>query len=219
MKDDRNPEAGRKPLQPESFIPRPSTWRIFCAIELPEPVCRQADDHICKLKSSFPNVRASWTREGKFHLTLKFLGEIPETRVESLSSAAEHATLSRTPFKLIIENAGAFPQSGPPRVLWFGITDVEGGLTDLHARLEDECANQGFKRDERRLHPHLTLARLRDSHGARALASFHKEISFPAVEITVRELLVIRSELSNAGSKYTVVSRHAFTGTAGVPPA
>ena len=219
MKDERNPEARRTPLQPASFIPRPSTWRIFCAIELPQPVCEQANEHIRKLKSSFPNVRASWTREGKFHLTLKFLGEIPEARVESLANAVEQATLSRTPFKLIIGDAGAFPKSGPPKVLWLGITDLEGGLTALHARLEDECVNQGFKRDERPFHPHLTLARLRDSHGARSLAALHKEIVFAAVEVTLAELLVIRSELSTAGSKYTIASRHAFTGTAGVPPA
>ena len=219
MKDERNPGTRTTTLQPSSFIPQPSTWRIFCAIELPQQLCEQANEHIRALKSSFPNVRASWTREGKFHLTLKFLGEVPETRVESLSNAAERAIASRTPFKLIIEDAGAFPKSGPAKVLWLGVTDVEGGLTELHSRLENECAKQGFAKDERSFHPHLTLARLRDSHGARALATFHREIGFPAVEIAVAELLVIRSELSTAGSKYTVVSRHAFTGTAGVPPA
>ena len=198
----------------------PSTsWRVFCAIELPPRLCEQANEHIGKLKSSIPNVRASWTRDGKLHLTLKFLGEIPSARVESLSRATERATVSLTPFKMIIEGAGAFPQSGPAKVLWLGVRDVEGGLTKLHTRLEDECGKEGFARDERPFHPHLTLARLHEPQGARSLAALHREIGFPGVEVSITELLVIRSELSNEGSKYTAVSRHAFTGTADLPPA
>jgi 2'-5' RNA ligase len=197
----------------------PELWRTFCAIELSQEVCAQANEHILKMRSAFPNVRARWTRTDKFHLTLKFLGEIPKERVESLSRAAARATVSLTPCKLIIEDAGAFPQSGPPKVLWLGVTDIEGGLTDLHARLEDECEKEGFPKEQRPFHPHLTLARFRESQGTRPLASLHKEIGFAPVEISVRELLVIRSELSDAGSKYTVVSRHVLTGSAGVPPA
>ena len=194
-------------------------WRTFCAIELPQRVCDQANEHIRKLKGRFPNVRAGWTRDGKFHLTLKFLGEIPRARVESLSSAAKRVTTALTPFKLIIEGAGAFPPSGPAKVLWLGVTDVEGVLTDLHKRLEDECMKEGFARDERPFHPHLTLARLREPQGARPLAALHREIGFPAVEFSVPALLVIRSELSSAGSNYIVISRHVLTGSAGVPPA
>jgi 2'-5' RNA ligase len=214
MKDETKPGALTQPLHPSSLILHPSTWRTFCAIELPQRVCDQANEHIRRLKDSFPNIRASWTRDDKFHLTLKFLGEISSERVASLSQAAERATVSSTPFKLIIEDAGAFPKSGPAKVLWLGVKDVEGGLADLHARLEEECANQGFAKEERSFHPHLTLARLRESPDARSLATLHKEIGFAGVEISVAELLAIRSELGSAGSKYTIISRHALRSSA-----
>ena len=206
------PESPRLPvpasgLPPSSFPP----WRTFCAIELPPGVRAQAKAHISRLKNSFPNVRASWTRDDKFHLTLKFLGEIPQERIKSLVTAASRAAGSLLPFKLLIEGAGAFPPSGAPKVLWLGVTDIAGGLTDLHARLEAECEREGFPKDERAFHPHLTLARIREPRDARLLALFHRQTGFPGIESSVSELLIIRSELSNAGSKYSVVSRHVLT--------
>ena len=191
-------------------------WRTFCAIEIPTTVAARVADHINSLREAFPEVRASWTRAGKFHLTLKFLGEVPRSRVDDLSRAAEHVTASLAPFKAVVEGTGAFPKSGPPKVLWLGISDFQGELTELHKRLENECATEGFAKEERPFHPHLTIARLRATHDARPLGSLHRDMGFAAVEISVNELLVIRSELSSEGSKYTVISRRPLTGKADI---
>jgi 2'-5' RNA ligase len=190
----------------------PQLWRVFCAIELPQKVCENALNHINKLRAQFPQVRASWTSSGKFHLTLKFLAEIHPERVEALSTAAALAAASQRPFPLNIEGCGAFPERGPAKVLWAGINDSGGGLAQFQLRLENECAKEGFAKESRAFHPHLTLARLRESRDARSLSSLHKEIGFAAQHFIVSELLVIRSELSSAGSKYTTISRHALTG-------
>jgi len=80
----------------------------------------------------------------------------------------------------------------------------------LQSRLEAESEAAGYPKEQRPFHPHLTIARLRDPRVARALASAHKEMQFDPVVIPVSELVVIRSELSSAGSKYTAVSRHAL---------
>jgi 2'-5' RNA ligase len=89
-----------------------------------------------------------------------------------------------------------------------GIDDPEGNLGALQARLEDESAKAGFPKEVRPFHPHLTLARLRQPQHANALAAAHRQMQFGPVEITVSELLIIRSELSNAGSNYTTISQH-----------
>ena len=104
-------------------------------------------------------------------------------------------------------------------MLWLGIKDQEGGLAELQKCLEDEGEKEGFAKEVRPFHPHLTLVRIREPRGAQPLIAKHKELGFSAVATSVSELLVMRSELSAAGSKYTVLSRHALTGTAGVPPA
>jgi 2'-5' RNA ligase len=187
-----------------------NTLRVFCAIELPEEVSARATDHINNLRRQVPDISASWNRDGKFHLTLKFIGEITRVRVERLSLAAQRATVDLSCFNLIVAGAGAFPKKGPPKVLWLGIDDPTGQLATLQARLEQECAREGFGKEVRAFHPHLTIARLRKPQGARELAAVHTEMGFAAVEVPVSELLVIRSELGDKGSKYTVISRHTL---------
>jgi 2'-5' RNA ligase len=183
-------------------------WRVFCAIEIPEPVRETVLRHIANLKEGVPDAKASWSRDANLHLTLKFLGEIPHSSVEDISTAASRAVTGLAPFSIRLEQTGVFPKQGKPRVLWIGINDSSEKLIELHTHLEDESAKAGFVKDDRAFHPHLTIARLRQPRHARILAVAHRELEFLPAEIAVAELLVIRSELSSEGSKYTVVSRH-----------
>ena len=184
------------------------TWRVFCAIEIPSRTRQRVLQHITKLRASVPDVRASWSRENSVHLTLKFFGEIPEALVNNLGTAISRAVSGVVPFPILIADSGEFPQRRDPRVLWIGVTDLKAQLSNLHQRLETEFEKEGFPRDTRAFHPHLTLARLRNQRGARDIARIHEELSFPPEEITVTELLLIRSELSSKGSKYTTISTH-----------
>lgn len=184
--------------------------RVFCAVELPAEVRQRAAAHAARLRERFGEVRASWPRAEGLHLTLKFLGEIEESRVALLQAAAARAAEKSQAFGLTIEGAGAFPPRGAPRVLWLGVRDPSGGLAQLQSRLEDECAGSGFEREERPFRPHLTLARLRVPQGARPLAQFHQETGFEPAEFRVSELVVMLSELGPGGSRYTPLSRHAL---------
>jgi 2'-5' RNA ligase len=183
-------------------------WRMFCAIELPQEIRARAAAHIALLRSAVPDARASWDRAEKLHITTKFLGEIEVSRVQALSEAAGRAAREASPFDLTLEGAGVFPPRGLPKVLWLGITDAAGALAFLQLSLEETCAAAGFAREARPFHPHLTIARLRSTQGARRLAERHKEMGFQAAGFAVADLVVIRSELGPAGSRYTVVSRH-----------
>jgi RNA 2',3'-cyclic 3'-phosphodiesterase len=185
------------------------TWRVFCAIDLPTDVKEKLATRIEQLKK-LTGVKAGWTRPENIHLTIKFLGNIPVLDVKQLSQAASSAVKSLAPFKLTAERCGVFPTHGPPRVLWIGITDSSEQLAHLSERLDEECAAVGLPKEARPFHPHLTLARIRSTANARALAVAHREIHFPRMEFAVNELLVIRSELGTDGSKYTTVSRHVL---------
>lgn len=187
-----------------------SRWRLFCAIELPEELRNRAVAHIAHLREQLPDVRASWERTEKLHITLKFFGDIEESRAHALSQAIERSANSAAPFTLDIAGARAFPTHGPPRVIWLGLRDAQGQLARLHESLESECAAAGFARDERRFHPHITLARLRPNAGARDLATLHRQLGFPAHSLHVNELVLMRSELGPKGSRYTVVSHHGL---------
>ncbi len=187
-------------------------WRLFIAIELPPNIRTRIAEHIERLRSTIPEVRASWSRVDNLHLTLKFLGDIPVASVEKLSVAASTAASKVESFEIVVEGCGAFPPRGQPRVLWIGIDDPSGKLALLHRALEDECLKAGFPREQRPSHPHLSVARIRKPHDSRHLAELHQETGFNRAAISVSELAVIRSELRSEGSRYTVISRHRTPG-------
>ncbi|HKO45058.1 MAG TPA: RNA 2',3'-cyclic phosphodiesterase [Pyrinomonadaceae bacterium] len=185
-------------------------WRVFCSIDIPQEVRGKVEEHISQLKRAVPEAKASWSRPENIHLTIKFLGEVPPKRAEQLSQAASRAVTGLGRFRIRLEQTGSFPKHGPPRVLWIGIRNLDGKLAELFARLEDECATEGFRKESRPFRPHLTVARLRDPQGARTVALAHQELGFGPAEFDVSELLVMRSELGPHGSKYSVISRHAL---------
>jgi RNA 2',3'-cyclic 3'-phosphodiesterase len=191
------------------------TWRVFCAIELPVATRALVLQQIAKLKQAAPDARASWARDTNLHVTLKFLGDIPQAAVAKLSGAAQSAAVGVAPFEIRLETAGAFPPRRQARVLWIGISDPGGKLNELQSKLDEQAALAGFPKEAREFHPHVTIARLRNPQQALSLPALHQEMEFKPVEIMVNELLVIRSELSSAGSKYTLISRHPLTGPQG----
>lgn len=184
--------------------------RVFCAVELPLEIRAAVAAHAARLRREFPEARASWTRPEGLHITLKFIGEVAAARVEMLSRAAGAAVEGFSPFPLSIEEPGTFPPRGAARVLWLGVKDKAGRLSQLQHRLEHECAAVGFSREPRAFKPHLTVARLRTPQDAHTLSEAHRHTSFGPFNFEVAELLVIRSELGPGGSRYTPLSRHAF---------
>jgi RNA 2',3'-cyclic 3'-phosphodiesterase len=186
------------------------SWRIFCAVELPEEIRAQLEDHVRALREIVPDVAASWSRVENIHLTLKFLGNVSVDRIPAIAAAASRAVKDFTPFQICIGATGVFPKPSRAQVLWIGVSDPSGNLSALQQRLEDEYAIEGFEKEDRAFRPHLTIARLRRLEGARRLADAHLQMEFRPAEINVSELIVFRSQLSSKGSKYTPISRHEF---------
>ena len=182
--------------------------RVFYGVELPREVREAAAAHAARLRRDFPEARASWARPEGLHITLKFIGEVEAARVETLSSAAVAAVEGFKPFRLSIEESGTFPPRGAARVLWLGVKDESGQLSQLQRRLEQECGAADFPREPRDFKPHLTLARLRAP--SQTLSEAHRQTPFGPFRFEVNELLLMRSELGPGGSRYTPLSSHAF---------
>ena len=185
-----------------------STLRVFCAIEIPENIRQRISQHAQQLREALPDVQASWTKPDNIHLTLKFFGSISQSDVVKASQAAARTIEGSSPFTIEIVGAGSFPSRGPARVLWIGIDDPTGSLSHLQQKLDIECEQAGFPKEDRAFHPHLTVARLRSPRGARALADKHKALGFHAAELEVSSLILFRSQLSSKGSTYSRISSH-----------
>jgi 2'-5' RNA ligase len=184
------------------------SYRTFIAIEFPREIRARVAAHITRLRQARPEAVASWNREDNLHLTLKFLGNVPLEKIEELSHAVAAAASRFQPFALSVAGCGKFPTRGKPNVLWIGLDDPSGTLSQLHHDLEDNCAKVGFAREARAFHPHLTIARLRKPSGAREIAELHTAQSFPAVSFNVSEVVVFRSELLKTSARHTALFRH-----------
>ncbi len=185
-----------------------TTWRIFCAVELPHEVRAELKDHIDSLRKDIPDGPASWSRVENIHLTLKFLGNVVVDRIEAVSSALERAVRDFGAFEISIGGTGAFRT----QVLWIGVTDPSQKLSDLNQRIEAACATEGFEKEDRAYRPHLTIARIKRPDGAKRLAETHRQIKFDPILVEVNEIILFRSELSSKGSKYTAISSHRLDG-------
>ena len=187
-------------------------WRVFCAVELPAEVRARLEDHILRLRKEVPDAAASWSRVENIHLTLKFFGNVEVKRIEKISAAAERVVKQFSTFQIGVGGTGVFPRPSRPQVLWIGVSDPSGQLRALQERFENECAAEGFEKEDRAYRPHLTIARLRKPEGARELADAHLQMKFETSDVGVKEIVVFRSELSPKGSKYTVISTAEFRG-------
>jgi len=185
-------------------------WRVFCAVELPDVVRARLEDHVRRLRKEVPDAAASWSRVENIHVTLKFFGNVEVKRIEKISAAAERVAKEFSTFQIGVGETGVFPRPSRPQVLWIGVSDPSGQLNALHEKFENECAAEGFEKENRAYRPHLTIARLRKPEGARSLAEAHLKMEFETIQVNVEELVVFRSELSPKGSRYTPISRISF---------
>ena len=215
------------------------SYRTFVAIELPRGLRAKVIEHIEQLRRELPDARASWSLERNFHLTLKFLGNVPVSEIPKLSDAIARAIADVKPFKLTVAGCGVFPPKGRPNVLWIGVGSAgilpadrghlaraalsedadtrnpalpigTSHLAALYSAIEDQCSNAGFPREPRAFHPHLTIARLRKPGGERRLAEAHQNLGFESETFSVSEVVVFKSELLREGSKHMPISRHAL---------
>ena len=184
--------------------------RLFVAVELGENIVQRADELIRELRNRTANIapraRITWPSPERLHLTIAFVGEVDDPRAAAIQGAL--APPVQVPsFDLTIGGTGAFPQHGPPRVLWAGL---EHGKEDLIA-LEDEIGGRlaalGIPRETRPYNPHLTLARVREPAGLRAARLFDGLEERRLGTTRVDAITLFQSRLSPKGPTYLALLR------------
>lgn len=185
--------------------------RVFICIDIPESIkTRLASLQSC-LKSTGGEV--SWVKPANIHLTLKFLGNVAQSRIAAVCDAVRQAAEVSGPFELEVGGAGGFPSSRAPRVLWVGLTDLPPDLVRLYNAVEDRMFKLGFEREGRKFSPHLTIGRLRSQQNARQLGERITASGFEPEQFSATEVIVMRSNLKPTGAVYTPLEiiplRHA----------
>ena len=176
--------------------------RSFLAIELPESILRKIGEIQESLRSSHADVR--WTNPEKIHLTLKFFGNIEESRIDPIFKAIEEPIRNTPPFSIKVRGVGAFPHLRNARVIWIGLLDERETLTSLQKEIEAYLEKIGFQPEDRPFRPHLTLGRVKSGRGRDELAERMEgrgEEEFGDFE--VERVVLFKSDLRPSGPIYT----------------
>lgn len=181
--------------------------RLFVALEIPSAVRQNLAALLVELRTITKEPR--WVRPENLHVTLKFLGEVAEEKVNSVRSALRQVR-SEQVVTLKFCGLGSFPNEKHPYVFWAGMK-AAANLKPLAADIEIAMEKQGIPREKREFSPHLTLARFERGHFPEALqkaiaANAQREFG----SLRTNEFHLIQSKLRPSGAEYTTLERFQF---------
>jgi 2'-5' RNA ligase len=179
--------------------------RLFTAVELPEPTSQHLA-HLLQTLRAHPALKdvASFTPPQNLHITLKFIGDVPDDRVPLLINSLRTLTIPPMPFAL--ERFLVLPGQGPARVLAVNVTKDLAPVTSLFNQIESACQPLGVSREAREYKPHITLARFRrptQRLTARTLIRMIDPSLLPAPSFTATHFTLFQSQLTPAGAIHT----------------
>ncbi|HEX4131748.1 MAG TPA: RNA 2',3'-cyclic phosphodiesterase [Pirellulales bacterium] len=189
------------------------TVRTFVAVEMSPEVMARAGELTRVLARAEAPVK--WVEPRHMHLTLKFLGEIDILEVPDVCNAVAAAVEPLPPFEFMAVGSGAFPDARRPRTVWLGVGAGNDGLITLHDAIEDALRALGFRSEQRRFHPHLTLGRVRGNDPAgigRLAAAIDQQREFAGGVSDVAEVVVMSSTLGREGPTHEPLSHAELRG-------
>lgn len=177
--------------------------RCFIAIPVEEAVRNELASIQSKLKEVDSGVR--WEDPEKFHITVKFLGDITPNEVSTLCSNLRSGLSNYSSFPLLYDSVGAFPNIFRPRIIWIGArANVQ--LSSIQRPVEEICDKHSLGKEERkRFHPHITIGRIKEGQKLSRLTEILKSITFKPIQSLCQEVLVMKSVLHPSGSRYSLL--------------
>jgi 2'-5' RNA ligase len=145
-----------------------------------------------------------WVEPESLHWTLKFLGDVDILETPAVCEAVRKAVEPLAPFDVEAWGVGAFPDIHNPRTIWIGMRDGSEQMIELHDAVELELSKLGYRSENRRYRPHLTIGRVRQSpDGIEELAELiEAHADFDAAVSMVEEVVVFSSQLNREGPTY-----------------
>jgi len=178
--------------------------RGFIAVDVEEPALLGALGGVQRgLMATGADIKC--VESENIHITLRFLGDVGEGRLDGLKSLVEGLELR--PFSVEFRGVGVFPSLRRPRVVWAGLAAGAVGLAEVFRRLEDGVVGLGFRREGRGFSPHVTLGRVRSGRNREALIEEILVLSEePLGEMVVERVRLKKSVLTPKGPIYSTLA-------------
>lgn len=173
--------------------------RCFIAIDFNKKV-EDDVENIQKILLNKKIFHGKLTEKNNLHLTLKFLGEIDETKLEEVKKRLREIKFNK--FKAYLGEIGFFSPSRV-KIVWIHILSKQ--ILELQ-KLIDEKLNNLFKKEERFM-SHLTIARVKNIKDKKLFINEIKKIKTSNLEFDVNSFFLVKSELSEKGPIYTDIEK------------
>lgn len=175
--------------------------RTFICLEIPKKVQAEIENKVtAPLRAT--GAGCSWVKADNLHLTLKFLGDVPETMLADIFESVKNSAGHFDRFHANLEKVGTFGGK-IPRVVWVGIGGDVEKITQLANEIDKDLSKLGFERESRPFSPHLTVGRVRNPKNISSMLEKIDEISLPTDKFIIYKVIVMKSVLSPGGSVYT----------------
>ena len=177
--------------------------RCFVAVDLPE----EMRDEIGRLQSQIATKGLRLVRPELVHITIKFLGDVPEEKLDQVKDALRKVKV--TPFPAHVAGMGTFP-GRDVRVVWLGL---EGNFEELFQSVESTLSAVGFEREARGFSPHVTLGRVgrpgqETNRELRPKIAAHSNVDLGS--FTVDRFYLKKSTLTRGGPIYEDLAEFAL---------
>lgn len=181
--------------------------RTFIAIELPTSIKDSLSGLQEKLKISGADVK--WVQPHNIHLTLKFLGEINDKKLDKIISILEEIAKDKDPFRIRISSLGAFPKMNFPRVIWVGVDKGDNQTKEMAKALEEKITKLGIPKEDRSFSTHITIGRTRSTLNrerlVEALSSLANKLDEENLEFAVTKITLFKSTITPKGPIYEIL--------------
>ena len=170
--------------------------RLFIALN----ISKEAKDYLFKLKEEFRNLgKINLLGKNKYHITLKFLGEVKEDKLEEIKNKLSKVKFNS--FEISLNELGHFHE----RVLWVN-TKPKDKILDLAKKIDEQLIEFPNEKD---FNNHITLARIKSLKNKK---EFHKKLETEIKEIKfkVNSFELMKSTLSKDGAKYEIIHSYTF---------
>jgi 2'-5' RNA ligase len=186
--------------------------RLYAAIELDDHARAAIAAHQQLVRDAVDTGRdQTWIPPARMHLTLAFLGDVKEPYSSEVIRVIG-SPLDAIPFTLGFGGVGAFPPRGAPRVIWIGTTGGSVEAAAVQRIVAERLRAVGVALENRRFHPHVTLARWRGARPADRARLRAIDDGAEVARVHVDHVTLFESRLSPSGPAYTPLARAALSG-------
>lgn len=181
--------------------------RAFLSLNLEDSVKFRIAEIQKELQKKFCDFLVKWENQEKFHLTLRFLGDVNENDVENLINELENVRWNFEILKFISNGIGFFPNPRKPNVVFIGLDEEGNSSKELVDKIDKVITGFGIQPDKK-FSAHVTLGRFRRENRKRVDENNLVEVE--PFNIVFDSFYLMKSLLDSNGSKHYPVKHFFF---------